>query len=145
MRNYRENFQANSSKLKQTQPSSSSSFSKNNKKENTYVETSSTGECELLKIWNSNRGGLPEAKTLSPKRQKSATLRWKENPDPAYWAGVVKRLAASDFCNGGGSRGWIATFDYLLQPDTHIRVAEGAFGKQKGNPEVVEWTGLKNI
>lgn len=91
-------------------------------------EIKSPGE-HLFRIWNENRGSLPEVKILSPKRRKRATSRFGEIPDPDYWARVVKKLSASPFCRGDSSGGWVANFDFLLQPDTHIKAIEGQYDR----------------
>ena len=81
----------------------------------------------LGRLWNANRGALPEAKNLNETRLKHARARWAEQPDEGYWTEIIKRLAASKFCNGSGERGWRATIDFLLQPLTHIKTIEGQY------------------
>lgn len=81
----------------------------------------------LAKIWNGNRGRLPEVKGCSKERRRKAEARFAEFPDPDYWKLVVGRIAGSRFCNGANDRGWRADFDFLIKPDTHNRVAEGKY------------------
>lgn len=84
-------------------------------------------------IWNDNKSeALPECKSTSGKRAKSCAMRWKENPDENYWVEVVKKISSSSFCNGKSSRGWRASFDWMLQPDTHNKVMEGKYDDNKG-------------
>lgn len=106
-------------KRRQTPPSSS--FSGSNSKTNTENPLTPRG---VLEIWNSNRGALPEGTTLNPSRERAAKSRVRENGDPAYWEKIVKAIASNPFCRGENDRGWVATIDYLLRPNTHVRVAE---------------------
>lgn len=85
----------------------------------------------IFEIWNKNRDSLPEAISLTKKRTRSLNERWKENPNQEYWAECVKRLAASEFCCGKNDRGWKATIDFILKPDTSIKVFEGAYDNKK--------------
>jgi hypothetical protein len=82
----------------------------------------------LAEIWNAHRGKLPECKsTESSTRRKACETRWRSNPDPKFWEQVVKRIAASNFCGGSSNTSWIATFDWLIRPDTATKVLEGKY------------------
>jgi hypothetical protein len=83
----------------------------------------------LLKIWNENRGPLPEAKECreGTKRGRAAASRWREKPDSDHWVSVARRLAASPFCCGENQSGWRATFDFFVQPDTATKALEGKY------------------
>ncbi len=81
----------------------------------------------ILNIWNDNCGTLPKAKGLNPSRKKLTAAKWKEHPTAEYWVDVVKRLAASNFCSGKNDRGWVATFDWFLKGDNHLKVIEGKY------------------
>lgn len=82
----------------------------------------------LFEIWNTGRRGMLPAKGWNSKREAAARARWQENPSKQYWSDIVSQMSLSDFCTGGGERGWIATFDFFLAKDTHSRVLEGEFG-----------------
>jgi hypothetical protein len=94
------------------------------------------GPADLLRVWNENRGTLPEAKALTASRRKSAQSRLREQPELEYWVGVVKSIAASSFCKGENQRSWKASIDFLLRPDTHVKVTEGAYSKTNQNPKL---------
>jgi len=102
------------------------------------VKTSFSPLC-FLNLWNSNCDALPKALALSDKRKLLAGARIKENSDPNYWKDVIERIAASDFCVGKNDRGWMASFDFLLKPDTHIKVLEGMYGAINHKKEKNEW------
>lgn len=89
------------------------------------------GVPELVKIWNENRGGLPEVIGCSKSRLGHAKARWKEKPDPEYWSKIVSRIANSPFCCGQGSTQWVADFDFLIKPDTQFKVLEGKYDSRE--------------
>lgn len=89
---------------------------------------------DFISAWNSNCGLLPKA-TFTEKRKTHITQRLKENPDIAYWQSVFQRVAASSFCNGTNDRGWRATIEFILRPDTHIKAMEGIYDNRPGKPE----------
>jgi hypothetical protein len=78
----------------------------------------------LQAIWNQHCGGLPQAETLNRDRERQAKARLTENGDPAYWERIVRAIAANPFCRGDNDRSWVATFDYLLRPKTHVSISE---------------------
>lgn len=83
---------------------------------------------ELLDIWNEFSGELPKAKGLNKNRMRLSRDRWRENSDPKYWEQVVTKISKSTFCCGKtGERGWVATFDWFIKPDTHLNVIEGKY------------------
>ena len=91
---------------------------------------------EMVKIWNAHSG--PITKKVKEKTFSAGSTRWltaqkrlADIPDLAYWESVAKRIAASPFCNGEGSRRWIATFDFFLRPETHIKVMEGVYDAKR--------------
>lgn len=107
----------------------------------TASNPASAGAHPLLEIWNSNCGTLPKAKGTSTKRKKQMLARWKENPDHSYWTEIVGKISNSKFCTGSNDRAWRATIDFLLQPDTHLKVSEGTYDRGGTiEPVVDEWT-----
>jgi hypothetical protein len=115
----------------ESRPSSSSCL----KEEKTLVDKSTN---PLLEIWNQNRGTLPLARECSrnSKRGRAADARWRERPDHAYWTEVVRRLAASPFCRAETGGSWRATFDFLVQPDTHVKALEGKYDPPARKPRL---------
>lgn len=88
---------------------------------------------QLLALWNDYAilAHLPSCRKLTGSRRRAAKTRLTENPDPAYWADVVKRISRSSFCRGLiPGRGWRATFNWLIQPDTGTKVLEGTYDDQ---------------
>lgn len=85
----------------------------------------------LVDLWNTTvTPPLPQCRGLSGSRQRHANSRLAEAPLDE-WAAVIVAINASRFCRGDNDRGWKASFDWLLQPDTRLRVLEGKYaGKQ---------------
>ena len=81
----------------------------------------------LAKIWNEEAKTLPKVKASNAARNRRIEARYQENPDPSYWREVIRKVTASAFCRGKNDRGWRATFDWLLQPETHLKVTEGKY------------------
>ena len=83
---------------------------------------------DLQAIWNEHEA-LPKWRDLTDKRRKAAKARLRERhlDGPDGWREVIARLARSSFATGGGDKGWRATPDWLLQPDTATKALEGAY------------------
>jgi len=89
------------------------------------------GECEgkndlpeLANLWNTHCGSLAKVIGTNKSRNKKITERLNEAP-LEEWVTVIKKLAASSFCNG--STGWKADFDFLIQPETRLKALEGKY------------------
>lgn len=92
---------------------------------------SSSGELRpflhrLIQIWNQECGILPKVKHSNASRDKRVAKLWRER-SPEEWSEVIKRIAISEFCLGKNDRGWKATFDWLLQPETWLKITEGKY------------------
>ena len=64
------------------------------------------------------------------KREQKIKNIW-QNLKPEQWLQVIKKINASDFCCGKSSTGWRATFDWLLQPETYLKVLEGKYDNRQ--------------
>lgn len=85
-------------------------------------------------LWNRDCGTLPKVATWNSSRQQYLVTRRKD----AFWVSklpeAVPRIAKSDFCNGHNERGWVATFDWLIErPSAMAKVIEGKFENRKNN------------
>ena len=87
---------------------------------------------QLARIWNDHCGVLPKVLAFSPatRRYRMAKQRWHEKPDAEYWVEIVKILGESKFCSGFNDQKWVATFDFLIRPDTRFKAMEGVYGKR---------------
>ena len=131
------------------QSSSSSSTSKEEKEERSAVALIPRSSVEDFKdAWNHNTGGpVATCRELTDKRRKAIRSRLQDRPLPE-WIDIFRRIAASDFCRGKNDRGWVASIDWVLQPDTAAKVLEGKYdnrqpalmgaGKTVGNVAALE-------
>ncbi len=79
---------------------------------------------ELANLWNQHCGSLSKVIGTNKSRNKKISERLNEAPLES-WVPVIERIAASAFCNG--SNGWKADFDFLIQPETRLKVLEGKY------------------
>jgi len=100
---------------------------------------------DLVAIWNAHRGGLPEARPTKGRLAKIAA-RLREEAAPAYWEGVVQRLARSAFATGNNDRAWRADFGWLVQnPENHVKVSEGKYDNRDRAAASDPFAFLQNI
>lgn len=90
---------------------------------------------EVVQYWNS-KAALSHVKALSPGRAKHLRARLRDEFFKANWQVAIDRIATSDFCIGKGDSGWVATFDWLLRPDTVAKVMEGKYDNRGIPPGV---------
>lgn len=81
---------------------------------------------DLMALWNETRGPLPQVKALSADRRKKAKARLHDNPHLDFWRDIIERMSRSAFCRGERTD-WQANFDWLLKPDTALKISEGKF------------------
>jgi len=92
---------------------------------------------KLIEIWNDYCGSLSKVLKSSPGRNKKINVVWKELNE-AEWIEVIKKIAASDFCNGKNDRGWKANFDFLIKPGTWLKAQEGVYDGKRGQYGMTE-------
>lgn len=92
---------------------------------------------ELQGVWNEHaHPSLPRWREMSSKRRASAKARMRERPisGESGWFEVIRRINASSFLRGETERGWKASPDWLLQPDTAAKVLEGKYDDRGQTP-----------
>jgi hypothetical protein len=96
----------------------------------------SDGASDFASLWNqiTNRA-VPQCREVTAKRRKLIAIRTKERP-PEEWQVVFQKIAASRFCRGENDRGWVATIDWALQPDTAAKVLEGKYDNRSGKDSI---------
>lgn len=88
---------------------------------------------KLSDLWNQKVGDrLPAVRGLSTERARKAKARLTSHPDLAYWGEVIDKVLESPFCLGESERGWKASFDWLIRPNTHLKVMEGSYSGGTG-------------
>jgi hypothetical protein len=73
---------------------------------------------------------------------KRATALGQRRADPLWrerWQEAITAAFATPFCRGTNPRGWTATVDWFLRPDTLDKILEGFYDdKAPAKPEVIE-------
>lgn len=87
---------------------------------------------DLTGLWiDLTKDKLPGIAGITPTRLKKIKARLNDTPKEiapeVYWRQVILRIVGSAFCRGNGSTGWRASFDWLLQPEVHLKVMEGKY------------------
>lgn len=86
---------------------------------------------DFLKVWNSQEG-LPKILRMTAGRRKALQARMSEPFFRANWRAAIARVAASDWCKGGGDKGWLASADWFLsKPDNVVKAIEGKYDNQQ--------------
>lgn len=88
---------------------------------------------ELAALWNETIGeGFPKVEECNGTRLTHARARWKAKPQPQYWIEVFRKVSQNDFLSGGGDKGWVATFDWIVKPGNAAKVMEGTYDRKPG-------------
>lgn len=92
------------------------------------VKRESFGPTALFELWN-DRADLKLRRVTqhTEERKRKARLRLKEHPDREFWVACINRLNASAFCLGENDRGWVASFDFIIQPKSLAKLVEGCY------------------
>ena len=91
----------------------------------------------FVKQWNSLKGVCP-CKNLTKRRREAFRARCKDAAWLENLPEALRRIAESGFCAGQNDRGWKASVDWFLRPDTVVKLIEGAYqgskndGRQRG-------------
>lgn len=87
------------------------------------------GVQEVFDEWNraAVKSGLPQCLVVSDKRRRTLCVRLREDFFTANWKPAISRVAASKFCQGDSERGWRASLDWFIQPDSVAKIMEGKY------------------
>ena len=92
---------------------------------------------EVFEAWNqiADNHKLPKCLQVSDKRRRSLEVRLHDPFFQKNWKTALGRIASSNFCKGESTRGWIATFDWFIQPDSVVKIIEGKYdNRSQTNP-----------
>lgn len=86
-------------------------------------------------LWNdmAKRSGLAVAKDFTDDRKRKIGVKLRLVGMDG-WRSVLETIEASDFCRGGGERGWRITLDNLFQAKTWNTLRDGGYGAVRGGP-----------
>jgi hypothetical protein len=100
----------------------------NKKKSSNSLRSHSPQAEKIAELWNAKSGRLPKIRVpVSNARRNKILSRLKEFPAIEDWETAIAKMAASDFCNGLNNQSWVATFDFLLRPESIEKVLEGKY------------------
>jgi len=86
---------------------------------------------ELLEIYEAERGELPPAGAVTTERLRRCARWLAHGFTPQEFRAAVRCAAATPFLTGDGSRGWQASFDWLIANRSNVRkVLEGEYAPQ---------------
>lgn len=88
---------------------------------------------KILEFFNTTCTRLSAIKSIEGQRQKSVSARFKTHGLDAIIT-VFKKTNASDFLCGGGSKNFIATFDWIMKPDNFLKILEGNYDNRSQPP-----------
>ena len=89
-------------------------------------------------IWNERMGnGFSQVLAWSPKRDRLLAARRREPIWQEKFEVALAKIKANDFLSGRNDRGWRASFDWLLAPDSLLKVLEGKYIKVKPEPKFI--------
>lgn len=94
----------------------------------------------FVEAWNRICGTkLPKVQGLSADRRKNLPLRLAElTPDPAKqfdeWVKLCRRIVVAPHLIGDNPRGWTATFDFVMQQSSFLKILEGNYDNRNALP-----------
>lgn len=85
---------------------------------------------------------IPKVRKIDSRRKNMIHARIKDYGVDAIYE-VTEKAASNKFLNGGGSKGWVANFDWIFGPDNFRKVIEGNYDDEPQAPKVeqskIEW------
>ncbi len=88
----------------------------------------------MMEMWNelaSKNLCLPTVRKLTRLRITQAALRLKEIGGIDVWQEALDKIEISRHCLGDNDRGWVANFDFMLQPSSLRKVLEGNYDDRR--------------
>ena len=89
---------------------------------------------QMMAMWNelaSRYPCLPAVRKLTTLRIKQAALRLSEIGGLEVWQEALEKIEISGHCLGNNDRGWVANFDFLLQPSSLTKLLEGNYDDRR--------------
>jgi hypothetical protein len=70
---------------------------------------------------------LPQCLVVSDKRRRLLEVRLRDSFFISNWQAAILKIPQSDFLKGNSERGWKASFDWFIQPDSVAKIMEGKY------------------
>ena len=83
---------------------------------------------------------IPSIRDITPKRKRAIKARAEEYGKSAVQA-VIDNAANSIFLNGGGTNGFVASFDWLFSPNNFPKVLEGNYANHSRHSKKQTYNG----
>lgn len=80
----------------------------------------------VAQCWNQIEGIVP-CKTVTDKRRREILARFKDRFWREHWLEAIDRLCSIDWIKGRNERGWVASIDWFIRPNTVAKILEGAW------------------
>lgn len=79
---------------------------------------------------------IPPIRKMTPRRIQAANRLLAEYGNDTLFDGILLALR-NDFLNGGGPNGWVASFDWILDPSNFLQILEGQYtdGRKSNKPK----------
>ena len=78
---------------------------------------------------------LPKVQKLTESRKKAIKARWSEYPDIETFKKAFVKCENNTFMKGSNDRGWVANFDFILQPNSFTKIIEGFYDKMNNKQQ----------
>lgn len=102
---------------------------------------------EIFDAWN-ELGTVPKCLVVSDKRRQSLKVRLNDPFFLANWREAMRKVKESRFCQGESGRGWRASFDFFIAPDSVPKIMEGKYdnnGHKTESKQLAEQIDVKSI
>jgi hypothetical protein len=86
----------------------------------------------LVEAWNKLGKPFARVRDVTRKRRVRILARFRDTPDIERWLSVMARIPTTPFLRGENERGWVANFDWLMQPDSLTKIEEGNYERGAG-------------
>lgn len=99
----------------------------------------------VIEKWNGLADvGVRQITSVNGNRRVLLDARLKEHGLQAV-EDAIERIRGSTFLRGGGSKGWVITFDWFIKPNNFPKVAEGNYDDAKGGGKDAETGGWQSV
>ena len=88
---------------------------------------------EVFDAWNAmaEKTGIPRCLIVSDSRRRTIQARERDPFFQENWNVAMDKVSKSNFCRGENDRGWTATFDWFIKPESFTKVVEGKYDNRE--------------
>jgi len=100
-------------------------------------ESLSVKKKRIMDEWNNvmSNSPIPNIYSIEGKRLEKLSARLKEHKNfEDMFSVVINHISKDRFYTGGGDKGWVADFNYILQPNKLVSLYERAMAAKKSGP-----------